>query len=963
MRVRIGLFGGFAVDHDGEPVEVVGAMQRALLFRLALDAGTQLGYRALAEDIWPDDPPENARAALQSLVSRLRSQLPPGTIESLPGGYRLAVERRDVDAVQFQDLVAAASAAGPDDVRPLATAALALWRGEPWTPGDGYDWFERALAEDRAAALRLGGIPAAPIEGSGDQEPTIPVSLTPLIGRDEELASVDGQLARARLVTILGPGGAGKTRLALETAREHRRPIVVELAPAGPDELWQAVLGATVREVRVVDSTAVSARDRIVTALAGREVLLVLDNCEHLIDAAAHATLELLGALPRLRVLATSREPLGIPGEAFVPLGPLSPGAAEELFGDRVLGARGTALTEDEADAAARIRRRLDGLPLALELAAAKARTMSLDEIAAGLDDRFALLTGGLRTVLPRHQTLRALVDWSWSLLTEGERALLAAVAIYPAGIGADDAARASRAHGGTRAELDALVDKSLLQRAHGRFRALETIREYGIERLAESGLLDERRLEQAVWLGDAALERDAQLRRPNSLAALAWFDAEDDNVVSALRFALDGGHGREAVRLAAGNTWYWVIRDRNTDATTWLTAAVPFATGTSDEELIVRAIAVASRAFDTTQGEPFAVGNRDELAAIRTAALSSDHEVVQVMPMIIDSFTNAIETGTWPTGVRFPDDDPEGLQDWSRAVLGIMRTAMAQNRGAVAELGVASEATLALFERVGDVWGLAISKQMRAEWLALEGRLEEALQLSDESTSAMRRITSAQDLQQQQGLAVVLLAKLGRHEDAGIRAAELLAQARDSESSTSLRLALYTNVLLRLQLDDLGPLDELLTELDGIADPIPVNQLQLHALDGIVRGGVATRRGDLAGAETQLRAAAEQALASQDHPIMAAVALSIGALSLERGDRDQAVTALELAVALRGAEDPLDATEARLRAAASLGSSRDGRDGTDVTHDDGARPALTGERAPIDRETAAAALAQIFLR
>ena len=944
--MRIELLGGFAVGHDGAPIEVVGAMQRALLFRLALDPGSQLGYRALAEDIWPDGPPENARAALQSLVSRLRSQLPPGVIESLPGGYRLAVERRDVDAVLFQDLVAAASAASDLDAAALAGAALELWAGEPWTPGDGYDWFERALSGDRATALRLGGVAASVAE----LPQLIPAALTPLVGRDEELASVSGQLARARLVTILGPGGAGKTRIALETAREHRRPIVVELAPAGPDELWQAILGATVREVRVADGSAgAGSRDRVVAALGGREVLLVLDNCEHLIEAAAEAAFDLLGALPRLRVLATSREPLGLPGEAFVPLGPLSSDAAEELFAQRVLAARGRSLGEDELDAASRIRRRLDGLPLALELAAAKARTMSVDEIAAGLDDRFALLTGGLRTVLPRHQTLRALVDWSWSLLSDAERALLAAASIYPAGIAARDADRAATEHAADRGDLDALVDKSLLQRSGGRYRALETIREYGIERLVESGRLEERRLEQARWLADAALEHDAELRRPDSLGALAWFDAEDDNIVSALRFAIDGGHAREAVRLAAGNAWYWIIRDRNDDAQTWLSAAAPLAAGgTSDEDLIVRAVATAAGAFDPPDGhEPFLVRHRDELKAIRAGAMTSENELLQVIPVVIVSFIDAMEAGSWPGGVVIPADDDPGMGDWSRAVLNIMRAAIAQNRGDVAELGEASERALSLFERVGDTWGLAIAQQLRAEWLSLEGRLEEALQLSDQSTAAIRRITSAQDLQQQQGLSVVLLAKLGRREDALARAAELLIQARESESAVSVRLALYSNILLLLQLDELDEVDDLLTELDAVEEPISAPQNQMFALDAIVRGGVATRRGELDDAERLLRVAAERAVASHDHPIMAVVAIAIGRLALERGELSDAATALDLAVALRGAADPWDAGESRIRRA--LDDARPAREGT--------------ERASFDRETAAAALTQIFLR
>jgi predicted ATPase len=962
--VKIRLLGGFAVEHDGEPIDIVGAMQRALLFRLALDAGAQLGYRALAEDVWPEDPPENARAALQSLVSRLRSQLPPGTIESLPGGYRLAVERRDVDAVRFQDLVAAASAAEPDRAPPLASEALELWAGEPWTPGDGYDWFERALADDRAAALRLGGRASASADGAMETEPSIPAALTPLIGRDEELASVAGQLAMARLVTILGPGGAGKTRLALEAARTVRRPVVVELAPAGPDELWQAILGAVGREVRAVEGTAtpaVSPRERIVNALGGREVLLVLDNCEHLIDAAAEAVVDLLGALPRLRVLTTSREPLGVPGEAFVPLGPLAPDAAEELFAERVQAARSAGLRSEEAEAAARIRRRLDGLPLALELAAAKARTMTIDEIADGLDDRFALLTGGLRTVLPRHQTLRALVDWSWSLLDEDERAFLSTISIYPAGVAVPDVGGMATAHGSRRVLADALVDKSLLQRTAGRYRALETIREYGIEKLVESGLLERRRLEQAHWLGEASVVHDALLRGPGIHDALAWFDAEDDNIVSALRFAVEGEHGPEVVKLAAGNAWYWVIRDRNDDAQIWLAAAAPFAAGrTSEDALIVRAVAAAVASFGRADppgrgeaGPPFDV-DRAELDDIRRETEKSGNVLLRVFPVMVSAFIEAIEKGVWPVGVEVPEDAALDLPDWSRAVLGVMRAAMAQNRGDVVALGRASAEALERFESVGDLWGLSIAKQMRAEWLSLDGQLEEALRVSDESTTAMAQITSSWDLQQQQGLAVQLLHKLGRNDEARARSQALMEMARESESPRGLMLALYTAILLAVRLGEGERAAELLVELDANIVELPENQRQLVALDAMARAGVAQLQGELDDAERHLRVAAEAAVASGDQPVMSSVALGIGGLALERGELSTAATALDLAVALRGTADPHDALEQRIRAA--VGGNGD------------ARPALgdeleEAERAAIGREQAAEGLIQILRR
>jgi len=940
--VRIRVFGGFAVEQDGAPVEVTGVGQRALLFRLALDPGTVVGYHALAEDLWGLDAPENPRAALQSLVSRLRPQLPVGTIVSEPGGYRLAVSRATVDVVAFQDLVATRDPA-------RAAKALELWTGEPWTPGDGYGWLLRDLAADRAAAERLA---AAPLEPS-----PIPAPLTALIGREAELASVAGQFERARLVTVLGPGGAGKTRLAVEAARGDRRAVLVELAPVGPDELWQAILGAAGRELTTVEGERqpATARDRIVAALGTGERLLVLDNCEHLIDAAARVAVDLLGALPRLRILATSREPLGVPGEAFVPLGPLGPEAAEALFAERVLAARGRPIQEDERESAARARARLDGLPLALELAAAKARTMEIEEIASGLDDRFGLLAGGLRTVLPRHQTLRALVDWSWTLLDEGERALLAAISAYPAGVAVGDAADVAAAHGGRRADVDALVDKSLLYRAEGRYRALETIREYGLERLAESGRLEEQRVVQARRLGAAARLRDAQLRTGRIHEALAWFDGEDDNVVSALRFAIGMGRGEEAVRLAAANAWYWIVRDRNEDAASWLTAVWPFAKDREDEEaLLVRAVqliasAIAGAPTDATprEIEGAAIGRVSaELATIAASAAGSRNDLLQVLPPVVAAFAAAFESGTWPVGVDLPDEAPEGMGDWARGMLSVVRASIAQNSGDVPGLGRASEEALAAFGRTGDSWGLALSMQMRSEWLALAGRDEEALAMADASTEAMRDITSRADLQQQQGLAVILLRRLGRIDEALARADGLVAEAREAGSSRALGLALITRGLLAVDLGDRVATQAVVAELGSFEAMWPGAPPQMVALHRMLLARVALLDGDAAEAERLVREAAEAATESRDHPVLAMVAVAAGLVAVESGRTAEGARALALAERLRGAPDPRDPAEAALRAVV-----------------DAARPALESGTGHADRGGAIEELAQILRR
>jgi predicted ATPase len=280
-------------------------------------------------------------------------------------------------------------------------------------------------------------------------------ALTSFVGREEDVAEVGRLVGEYRLTTLTGPGGSGKTRLSVETARtllDHTPDGVwlVELASlAGETEAAQAILAALgIPEQALVDSSpAAGLVDRLVAALGGRSALLVLDNCEHMIGAAAALADRLLGECPRLRILATSREPLGITGEVVRPvvplaLPPLEPSslpltsyAAIRLWVDRARAARpGFALTDDTVPIVVRICRALDGMPLAIELAAVRLRTMTVEQVATQLEDRFRLLTGGSRTALPRHRTLRAVVDWSWDLLSERERALLRRLAVFAGG-------------------------------------------------------------------------------------------------------------------------------------------------------------------------------------------------------------------------------------------------------------------------------------------------------------------------------------------------------------------------------------------------------------------------------------------------------------------------------------------------------------------------------------------------
>jgi predicted ATPase len=899
-------------------------MQLAVLFRLAIDAGASVSYRAISEDIWGLDAPENTKAALQSIVSRLRSQLPPGLLESTAGGYRLNVARSDVDALEFSDLVDAAEKASDPD---LASDALHRWGGEPWIPSENFDWFVRDLGTDRARAIELGG------SVSRTRTPSeLPAQLTTLVGRELELGTVADQLLANRLVTIIGTGGAGKTRLAIEAASDRRNAILVELAPVGPSEILGAILAASGREIRMAEglSETASGRDRVLDALRGREVLLVLDNCEHVIDAAAATAQDLLTVLPQLRILATSREPLGVPGEAFVGLGSLPHPtdaqidelrphellmfAALELFCQRAMSARGHAVDESETPSAARICARLDGLPLAIELAAAKLRTMSMDEVLAGLDDRFTLLTGGYRTALPRHQTLRAMIDWSWSLLTDDERTALLHFAVFPAGLGASEArAFATELGIADAAVFDSLTDRSLLQRARGRFRALETVREYGIGRLSESGALSEALTTQATFMVRRAREMDGALRGPGIVDAITWFDDEEDNVTSALRFVTGLPMPNLAVNLAVSCVWYWIIRGRNDEAQAWFTAVAPLAGGAEGNEArvldLVGKVMSAFGESDGTQLQTMSDGMTAELTVLLRSLRDlrvkrGDHELVQLVLPFVESFSEAMGKGEWMNSVHIPPAEALDLDPWPAALVHIARAAMAQNRGSLAELGVESAKALATFSEIGDLWGIAISEQMQAMWLFASGKLEDALTLSDLSTEHMRHITPHYDLVQQQGLAIQVLVRLHREPEAVQRIEAILAETDLGGNGRAIMVANIAAATLDVHLGNVDEASARLLVIQSVRDSWSREPGQLTGMVEALKGAIATRRGDLDQAELHLRAAVEAAVRSQDQPVIGAVSISVGSYALARGQIELAVRAIDFSTSMLGAYD-----------------------------------------------------------
>ena len=385
------------------------------------------------------------------------------------------------------------------------------------------------------------------------EKTNLPVQLTSFIGRGAQIDDVRRLLDDNRLVNLTGAGGAGKTRLAVEIAARIGTDFpdgvhYVDLAPVThPDVVPVAVA----RALGLPDQPGRSTVESAIRSIGDRRLLMVVDNCEHLLESAASVTNELLGACPALRLLATSREPLGVPGEVTFLVPSLSlDGEAIDLFADRARRTRPNFdVTESNSATVEEICKRLDGMPLAIELAAARVRALSLDDILGSLHDRFRLLTGGARTAVRRQQTLRASVDWSHALLTEPEQKLFRRLAVF---LGGFDLEAAQAVAGTTEVEryqvldqLTLLVDKSLVvsENTSGRtrYRLLETVRQYALEKLGESGEADDVRARHR----DHYLAMAEVLNYParsDYLEQLQHADTEIDNLRAAFGWSLETG-------------------------------------------------------------------------------------------------------------------------------------------------------------------------------------------------------------------------------------------------------------------------------------------------------------------------------------------------------------------------------------------------------------------------------------
>jgi len=427
----------------------------------------------------------------------------------------------------------------------------------------------------------------------------LPVALTSFVGREREIARLERALTQHRLITLVGAGGSGKTRLAAAllgtTSAEGRMPSVwIELAPLATGGLLAAHVASA---LRVREQPGTPLQDTLIDALADRPLLLALDNCEHLIDECAAFVEALLSACPALRVLATSRQSLGVPGEKTWPVPPLglpqdgdsdaaAIGGAEavRLFAQRAADSTASfQLTDANAKAVARICRRLDGLPLALELAAARVRLMPPEQLASRLDDVFAVLGGANRSALPRHRTLRALIDWSYDLLSEQERRLFGRFAIFAGGFTLEAAEGVTGCDGLDAHEvldlLAALVDKSLVvmreRDGEARYTLLETVRQYAAERLGAEPEAECVRTRHARYYLQLAEQAYRELRGAQQMVWLARLDAEHDNLRTALARAIAVGDSDTALRTCVALHDFWRMRGHLAEGRGWLEQAL----------------------------------------------------------------------------------------------------------------------------------------------------------------------------------------------------------------------------------------------------------------------------------------------------------------------------------------------------------------------------------------------------
>ena len=560
----------------------------------------------------------------------------------------------------------------------------------------------------------------------------LPQPLTSFVGREHALATITDLLRTNRLVTLAGPGGCGKTRLALEVARgevgAHPDGVwLVELASLTDPKLVPEDVAAVLNIREAADSSSAPA---LAAAIGAKHLLLVLDNCEHLVAACAELVEAILRACPRVRVLATSREPLGAPGERVwrvpslarptvrQPFDELARCESVSLFVERASAvAPGFALTQQNAGSIVAICRRLDGIPLALELAAARVQDLPIDRIAARLDDRFRLLVRGTRTARPRHRTLRATIDWSYDLLSEPERVVLRRLSVFAGGWSLEAAEAVC-----TGDDIDAstvvdlmtqIVLKSLAAMDESgddaRYRLLETVREYGRERLAASGETAAVRSRHLAWYAALAERAAPELLRSDQAAWLDRLEREHDNVRTAVEWALTDGDVEAGLRLAAAIWRFWYGRGYFAEGRALLDALLERGT---PAPAATRAAALASAGSLASELGDYAAGcARLEEALEIYRSVGDDREAAVVLNLLgIAAFSQGkVERARDLYGQSLATRRATGDQ-WGTALCLHNLGRLAYHRGEYDEASNLMETSLTIFRSLDDQQHVAMA-------------------------------------------------------------------------------------------------------------------------------------------------------------------------------------------------------------------------------------------------------------
>ncbi len=622
-----------------------------------------------------------------------------------------------------------------------------------------------------------------PLRSQGTELGNLPAALNSFVGREELMATLQRHLAQQRLVTLTGPGGCGKTRLALEAGAagaERFRDGVWLTEFEGltdPALVPQAVCNALglrmSSRLRPRQGGGASAgrasadawSERLAEVLGTKQALLILDNCEHLVQAVARLSQALLQRCPDLRILATTREALGLSGEVVLAVPPLAvptdeatvapasllANEAVRLFIDRARQALPSfALHEENAADVAQICRRLDGIPLALELAAARVRLLSPRQIAERLDDRFRLLTGGSRTAVARQQTLRATMDWSFDLLSPPERALLRRLAVFHRGFGLEAAEAVCGDPGGTDDEvqgqsvmdvLGQLLDKSLVsaEEASDRYELLETVREYGLERLVEAGEVRVYRDRHASWCQGLAREAAAEYRGPDQALWLERLNGVHRDLRAALAWVLDGGEVDRALGMAADLWWFWYLRGFLAEGRTWLERSLALVAGA--EQRAARAeVLLGAGALAWRQRDYAASGAYLELALAAFQALGLERGIARTKRYLgrLAQFQGDYGAAMAAFGDSLARLEALGDEAGVARTLDAMGLA-AWQQGNLDQATAWLERSLGLSRRLGDLHGIADALNILGRVAHDRGRLDEAIALYEDSLEVFR--------------------------------------------------------------------------------------------------------------------------------------------------------------------------------------------------------------------------------